>query len=389
MWIERDFNALVAAKSALPIKVLKGPRQVGKTTVLERLGSYTPVYLDDATTRLQAERDPRLFLDNLPRAVILDEAPLAPALFPELKRRVDAQRHDRTAEPAVDVWITGSNQTLLNRHVRESLAGRASYFDLNTLSIHELGDRYSLSDLLMKGGWPELYVSPHLTPVRYLNDLAATFIEKDIVSAAGIEKKAAFTKVLHLLAGRVGQLCNASDIATNSSVEVTTVQSWCALLEENGILRKLPPFFSNLNQRLIKSPKYYFEDVALATRLQGWSEPQPLLVSPAVGSLIENLAISEVVRFFANRFDLPTLYFIRSKDGVEIDLLISLPNQRYVAAEIKATPTDFSEKQMAVLNSLNLDVIDRWIISPTPAQPFRLARVVALPDIWQQLATVY
>ncbi len=98
-----------------------------------------------------------------------------------------------------------------------------------------------------------MYATPEINTVNYLNDFIATFIEKDIISAAGIEKKAAFTKALQLAAGRVGQLINYSDIAKNIGVDVTTLQSWVALLEENGILRIVHPFFSNLNQRLIKA----------------------------------------------------------------------------------------------------------------------------------------
>jgi predicted AAA+ superfamily ATPase len=212
MWIPRDFDGRRIAAGALPIKVLKGPRQVGKTSVLERMTTHRVVYLDDVALRTKAIDDPRSFLDALPARLVLDEASLAPPLFGELKRRIDEYRRSTrdgtaSADPP-DVWITGSNQTLLQRHVRESLAGRASYFDLNTLSIHELAAGWRLDDHLLLGGWPELRVSPTLDPIRYLNDLIATFIERDIVSAAGIERHAAFTKCLQLTAARVGQLMN-------------------------------------------------------------------------------------------------------------------------------------------------------------------------------------
>src|SRR5690606_24974519 len=123
--------------------------------------------------------------------VILDEAALAPELFPEMKRRVDEFRRNRETATPIDIWITGSNQTLLARNVQESLAGRASFFDLNTLSLHELGD-VDFGTYLMKGGWPELHLENPPKVDRYLNDLISTFIEKDIVATAGIEKKDAF-----------------------------------------------------------------------------------------------------------------------------------------------------------------------------------------------------
>lgn len=370
MWIKRDFEHFLESldpSEVAPIKVLKGPRQVGKTSLLEHSGRYKLVLLDDLNTRQMANENPRLFLDQFEnKPLLLDEATLAPELFPELKRRVDdIKRKKRQGKGAdnLDIWLTGSNQTLLEKSVQESLAGRASYFDLNTLSIHEL-NKFDLSELLIKGGWPELYVDTKLSPPRFLNDLISTFIEKDIVSAAGIERKAAFSKTIGLLAGRIGQLANSSDIAKNVGVETTTVQSWVAKLEQNAIVRIIQPFFSNLNQRLIKSPKIYFEDVGLASRFQGWTTFDPLFVSPAFGSLLENLLLTEVVRFFQNRGLNPKIFFIRSKEKVEVDFLIELSDNRWVAVEVKASPSDFTLRQVELLDSTKLNVIERWCASP-------------------------
>jgi len=392
MWIPRDFDGLRISVAALPIKVLKGPRQVGKTSVLERLKTHHVVYLDDAALRTRAIDDPRAFLDSLPPRLVLDEASLAPPLFAELKRRVD--EHRRTARdavasgPAPDVWITGSNQTLLQRHVRESLAGRASYFDLNTLSIHELAAGWRLDDHLFLGGWPELRVSTALDPIRYLNDLIATFIERDIVSAAGIERHAAFTKCLQLTAARVGQLMNYSAIAAAAGVELTTVQSWLSILEANGILRRLPPYSTNLNQRLVKSPKFFFEDVSLATRLQGWTDRRLLLASPLAGHLVESLAVSEVARFFVNRGLRPRLNHARSKEKVEIDLLVHLSNERTIAIEVKSAATGFDKPQLRLLDTLGLNVVERWVVTPSGGESQATAKVVPFTGIWDELDRV-
>mgnify|MGYP003340616925 CR=1 FL=1 len=387
MWITRDFDGERIAAGSLPVKVLKGPRQVGKTSVLERLGTHRVVYLDDLSLRTRAIDDPRGFLDSLPRAVVLDEASLAPPLFAELKRRVDEHRRTTrsAAAPPPDVWITGSNQTLLQRHVRESLAGRASYYDLNTLSIHELADRWTLADHLFLGGWPELRVSPRLDPIRYLNDLIATFIERDIVSAAGIERHAAFAKCLQLTAARVGQLMNYSEVAAAAGVELTTVQSWLSILETNGILRRLEPFSTNLNQRLVKSPKFHFEDVALATRLQGWTDRGALFDSPLAGALVENLAVSEVARFFVNRGLQPRLNHVRSKEKVEIDLLVRLSNDRTVAVEVKSSPGGFDARQQRLLDSLGLNIVERWVVTPTAGGTDETSKVVPFTGIWREL----
>jgi len=142
MWIQRDlFKFLQKDKGKrLPIKVLRGPRQVGKTTLLNHLKTHKLILFDDLGIRRLAQENPNLFFDQFTGPLILDEATLAPEIFPELKRRVDEERrqHVETGRAvSIDIWITGSNQTLLQKAVRESLAGRANYYFLNTLSLHE------------------------------------------------------------------------------------------------------------------------------------------------------------------------------------------------------------------------------------------------------------
>lgn len=388
MWIYRDFSPKIQSKEAQPVKVLKGPRQVGKTTLLEQLKTHKAIYFDDLATQRSARENPRLFLDQFSGPLLLDEATIVPEIFFELKRRVDEYKRTKVkkTEP-LDIWVTGSNQTLLNKHVRESLAGRASYFNLNTLSIHE-HKKTELPILIMNGGWPELY-SKKMSPVRYLNDLISTFIQKDIIGAAGIEKRAAFSTALSLIAARSGQIINYSDIAKNVSVDITTVKSWLSILEENGLLFTLYPYFNNLNQRYIKSPKIYFHDVGLATRLQGWTDYEPLFVSPSIGGLFETLVISEVTRFFINNGLEPKLFFLRTKEKIEIDLLISLPNNRYISAEIKMNPQNYTPEQSQLLKTTKLNVVDRWIIVPQASPDFENVKTIAIEQIWDELNSYF
>lgn len=387
MWINRDLQSFLKSTQALPIKILKGPRQVGKTSLLEKLSGYKVIYFDDLMTRRAASENPRMFFDQFTEPLILDEASLVPEIFLELKRRVDEQRRDPSL-PKVDFWITGSNQTLLQKNVRESLAGRASYFSLNTLSMHEIGDA-KLGDFLIRGGWPELYVNREISPVRYLNDFAHTFIEKDIVAAAGIERSGAFGKALSLIAGRVGQLVNSSDIAKNVGVDTTTIQSWTRLLQQNGVVSIVPPYTTNLNQRLIKTPKIFFDDVGLASRLQGWSDILPLMSSSQFGHLVENLAFTEISKFFTNCGEDPKIYFVRSKDQVEVDFLIEFNNNRFIAIEVKATPESWSEKQHELIESLGINVVEKWVVTPSNLSTSFInnpaVKLIEYKNIWAEL----
>ena len=394
MWIERDILKFLRKrpKGTLPVKILRGPRQVGKTSLLDHMGTHKLILFDDLTIRNFAQDNPVLFFDQFTGPLILDEATLAPNIFPELKRRIDIERRQRQAKEVstpLDIWITGSNQTLLQEEVQESLAGRANYFLLNTLSLHECQNSFSqevtLRTVFMRGGWPELHTSPELNAVQYLNDFIATFIEKDIVSAAGIEKKAAFSKSLQLAAARVGQLINYSDIAKIVGVDTTTVQSWIALLDQNGIVRILQPYYSNLNQRLVKTPKIYFEDTGLAVRLQGWSEFEPVMVSPYFGSLLENLVLAEITRFFTNQGMQPEVYFVRSKAQVEVDFLVQLPNQRFIAIEVKTTASDMTREQISLLDSLEINIVEKWVVSHTGPMKLGTAALIRWNQIYQNL----
>ncbi|MFN7905228.1 MAG: ATP-binding protein [Pseudobdellovibrionaceae bacterium] len=387
-----DFLTLSGKKSMQPVKILKGPRQVGKTTLLTSLPGYKLISLDDLSIRNLASENPKQFLDQFQGPLILDEVTYAPQLFPEIKLRVDQYKLNRLNQNStksiameIDYWLTGSNQTLLTDSVGESLAGRSSYFDLNTLSISEIKSDH-LPTLMMQGGWPELYSNPDVQYVSYLNDFIATFIEKDIVAASGIKQTAAFSKVLQLISGRIGQLMNFSDIAQNVGVESTTVQNWTHRFEQNGLLRVVQPYFTNLNQRLIKSPKIYFEDVGLAIRMQGWRDYEPFYLSPSFGHLVENLALIQFVRYFQNCGEKIEVHFVRSKEKVEVDFLISLSNQKWLAVEVKSSPQDWTEKQLSLSQSLHLDIVERWTVCPQHTNiGLKNSRLISIFQIEEEL----
>lgn len=388
IWYQRDFLIKKCTNSGpIQVKVLRGPRQVGKTSLIESLATHQSIIFDDHILRSQAQENPSFFLDQFTAPLLLDEASLVPPLFLEIKKRVDEAKRDlrlgKTITP-IDYWITGPNQTLLSKYVQESLAGRADFFILNTLSIHEMGET-NLSNLLMRGGWPELQANKAIDPTRYLNNLITTFIEKDIVQAAQIEKKAAFTKTLQLLAGQIGELLNYSEIARATGVESTTIQSWTLVLEQNHLIKIVLPYMNTINKRLIKTPKIYFEDVALAVRFQGWTEYGPLMVSPYYGHLIENLVYSELSRFFTNNLIEPKIYFLRTKEKVEIDFLIELPNKKFIAIEVKTTPQDFTGQQLQLLDSLKINLIKKLIVSPKSSMSFKNAEVVAIDQLYTLL----
>ena len=381
MWIPRDL-AKKWNQTSLPVRILRGLRQCGKTSFLEHIYPQSTVArMDDLGTRRLAQDDPALFLKQHSPAsrspLIIDEAQYAPHLFPEIKRQVDHHRRQRLSEGSASeipplFLISGSNQTLLTQGVRESLAGRASFYNLHTLSIREIlshNKDFSVFDYFLSGGWPELKLSPQLSVVNYLNDYISTFIEKDIAQSAGIEKLNSFETALGLLAARTGQQLNVSEVAGQSGVESSTLRDWISVLEQNQIVDLLQPYSSNLSKRLVKTPKLYFLEASLATRLQGWSDLPPLLKSPSAGPLFETLVYSEIVRTLDHGCHSVKLYYLRTREGQEVDFLLVAPNSRFLLIEAKMGIQSVSP---IVLGSELKKVIPSgtpsWVVTPDGPQ---------------------
>lgn len=329
MYIQRDITPRLA-QSRSAVQLLIGPRQCGKSTLLYHLGagSFHEVTFDDLQLRALANRDPGLFLEQFQPPILLDEVQYVPNLFPEIKRYVDERKRLRVEQDqplSILFRMTGSNQWLMDKNIKESLAGRASYFYLNTLTVHEIKNSFpesSIPDILFKGGWPELYIDTLLSPVQYLNDYTRSYIEKDIVLSAGVQKQEAFHTMLGLLAARTGMLLDYANIARDTGIQAVTVKEWVSILQRTALVYCLKPYASNLNKRLTKTPKLYFLDTGLATRLQGWQEQTPLLTSPQAGALFETLVFSEIIKFIQNYGKDWQLYLWRTKEGEEIDFLI-------------------------------------------------------------------
>jgi hypothetical protein len=189
--------------------------------------------------------------------------------------------------------------------------------------------------ILFCGGWPELYIGSSMSVVSYLNNYIRSYVEKDIVLSAGIQKQDAFNMVLGLLAARTGMLLDYTNIARDSGIQAVTVKEWVGILQRTALVYCLKPYSSNLNKRLTKTPKVYFLDTGLAVRLQGWQEQAPLLTSPQVGALFETLVLSEIIKFIQNYDKDWQLYLWRTKEGEEIDFLIMTAQGDVFAVDAK------------------------------------------------------
>lgn len=341
MWIERDISDSIQNNTD-PIQVIRGPRQCGKSSLLLHLDSeFQEVSLDDPSLRELAQNDPELFLRQFDtQKLFIDEAQYAPALFPSLKRMADLYKRENKNKRQTILRITGSNQILMDRNIKESLAGRASFFDMNSLSVAEIlkARKTNIQEILYTGGWPELHADKTRDVKKFLDDYINSYVEKDIVLAAGIQKSREFLKFVKLLAGRVGEIMDFSSFANDAGVDGKTIKEWVSVLERMHIIALIMPFSSNLSSRLIKSPKVYFIDTGLACRLQGWTSPAPILTSPQQGHLFENLVFSEIYKLNINYGLGWQIFHWRSRAGEEIDFVIQKDPASFIFIEAKTSP---------------------------------------------------
>ncbi len=361
MWIHRDISNFIT-KNNDAIQIIRGPRQCGKSSLILHLDpEFKEVSLDDPSLRSLAQNDPELFLKQFSsEKLFIDEAQYAPALFPSLKRKADLYKRDSKNKHQTILRLTGSNQILMDRHIKESLAGRASFFDMNTLSVSEIlnSKKMSIQDIIYSGGWPAIHASLNINPKKYLDDYINSYIEKDIVLAAGIQKSYEFLKFVKLLAGRIGGLLDFSSLSNDVGVDAKTIKDWVSVLQSMHIIELVQPYSSNLSTRLTKSPKVFFIDTGLACRLQGWTSPEPILTSPQQGGLFENLVFSEIYKLNINYQLGWQIYHWRSRAGEEIDFLIQKDPKNFIFVEAKVSSqkiqdlNSFPEVKKVFKNSL-------------------------------------
>lgn len=332
-------KTLKNAAAGFPVVTITGPRQSGKTTLVQAaFPRYRYATLEDPDSRAFATNDPRGFLDQFRGGVILDEVQRVPELFSYIQGIVD--RADRPGR----FILSGSQNFLLLHRVSQSLAGRCAVLRLLPFSRAELVGRpirdiakqatirrpgaskgvaisQDLFKTLFAGGYPRIH-DKGLEPQRWLANYYQTYLERDVRDLLNVGDLEGFGRFVRLCAGRSGQLLNASSLAGDAGVSHTTVRRWLSILEASFVVYLLRPHHRNFNKRLVKSPKLYFLDTGLFCYLLRIQSADDLVSHAARGAIFETWVVSEALKNFYNRGVEPDLYFWRDSTGHEIDLLI-------------------------------------------------------------------
>jgi predicted AAA+ superfamily ATPase len=334
--LSTEFNH--AARN-FPSILVTGPRQSGKTTFLLHEAGNEAAYIsfDDPIERGFALKDPNGFLDRFgEQKVILDEIQYVPEILPYLKIRIDRHR-SRNGK-----WLlTGSQQFHLMKNATESLAGRIAILELFPFSLLEMKQpqKNSLETVIWNGGYPDPSLHPEKRDL-WVRSYIQTYIERDVRQLQNIKDLRTFELFLGLSSAHHGRDFNTATLSRNIGVSLPTIKVWAVVLEASFLCFFLPPYFRNYGKRLIKTPKLYYIDPALVCTLTRQPDGNSALSGPMGGQLFEGLIISEAVKVFAMRGRRPDIFFWRSHDGLEVDLIIQIKNRLYpVEIKLTATPT--------------------------------------------------
>ncbi len=383
MYLRTLTQTIDAISTSFPVLMLTGPRQVGKTTLLEMCskGARAYVTLDDLDARSLAQRDPALFLQTWRPPLIIDEIQYAPQLFSAIKIIVDREKRNGL------FWLTGSQKFHLMRGVTESLAGRVAIVDLLGLSQAELHGRAAaslpflptpdwiahareetlestrakqLTDIYRQiwlGSYPRLNDEGPAVRELFYRSYVQTYIQRDVQDVLKISDQMSFNRFLAAVAARTGQLLNYASLARDVEVDNKTAKSWLSVLETSGLVYLLQPYHRNLTKRLVKTPKLYFLDTGLAAYLTKWPDAASLEAGSMSGAILETWLVVEILKSYWHNGREANFFFYRDTDQKEVDLLIEAGDTLYpVEFKKTAAPSQNAVRQFAVLDKLGKTV---------------------------------
>jgi hypothetical protein len=392
MYIQRTLEKTIKRASGFfPVILITGPRQVGKTTVLENCGvgsgtqkNRTCISLDNTEIRELAQQDPQKFLERYQAPLLIDEIQYAPQLLPYIKAIVDKEKKKGM------YWLTGSQQFNLMANVTESLAGRVGILNLQGFSQTEknkLPDTVPflpVKKLLMakektnkgtkglfhqiwKGSYPALFKGKDNDWKLFYDSYLQTYIERDVKQILKVSNEMLFVNFMKVLAARTSQLLNYANIACEIGVNETTVKTWISILQTSGLIYLLPPYSNNLTNRVIKTPKMYFLDTGLVCYLTKWNTPETLENGAFSGSILETYTLSEILKSYWHSGESPAIYFYRDKEKREVDLILEENGKLYpLEIKQKSNPNMDDIKNFSALSQFKKEIASGGVLCTAP-----------------------
>ncbi len=334
LYVPRRAEALILEwLTFFPAVVIIGPRQVGKTsltTAIRNQANKVSFYLDlERRQDLATIDNLEVFAEaNLDRLIILDEVQRKPSLFPELRSVIDRHR-----QPGRFVLL-GSASLDLIRDASESLAGRIAILELNGFTLDELSGLSTYVQHWLRGGFPDAQLAPSdRLSYEWRKSFLRTYLERDLPSFGLTASPTLTERLLTMLAHLTGQQLNLQSLSRSLGIDARTLGNYLNLLEETFLIRRLPPYFVNVGKRLVKSPKLYVRDSGLLHTLLDIETQNELLGHPIIGASFETYVIEQLHALAPRAY---TLYYYRTQNGAELDIVLVKGGTVRAVVEIKS-----------------------------------------------------
>lgn len=382
--------------SLFPAVLVTGPRQTGKTELSRKnFPKHKWILFDDALLAEQANKDPKLFLQNNPPPFILDEIQKAPGVFPALKEFIDIN------DPATgSIILTGSQPLQLMELVTESLAGRVGLLELLPMTPAEIFEYDTRSftfenwiaeppigksfpwkippyEFLFRGGFPrmalrELSNEAADASIR-LRNYIQTYLTKDLRDLSAISDLGRFERFLRVLSSYSGKILDLSEVARGTDIPQGTAHDWLSLLSASYIFWSAPGYSANLGKRERKRPKGLIVDSGLNCNLMNIQTHESLPKNPLSGFIMET-AVANCIRstLFMNATATPPIYHWNFKNEHEVDFVVEHSTGMLCPIEVKlsASPNKHHCQGLKLFRKSYSDKVDIQVLITTNERCF-------------------
>jgi uncharacterized protein len=380
IYIKRTIEEkLVLLLGHFPAVAILGPRQVGKTTLVNQIRKRLErdsIYLDLENPADSGALDhPVEFLNSLSRkTVIIDEIQRRPDLFPVLRSVIDSNRQNGR------FILLGSASPQLLFFSNETLAGRIAYLELSPFSHSEIQNIADFREHWLKGGFPDpfLFSDPYIRKTWFQSFLSA-YMERDLRMLGLSTSSANLQRLFQMISAMQGGILNMSSLANSLGISVPTVHNAISFFERSFIVRLLPPWYFNIGKRLVKTPKIYIRDSGIVNYLLGVSAYEDLLRQPTLGNLWEGYVVEDVINTLGDEYN---YFFYRTTDGTECDLVIFRAGVCIAAIDAKFTPGPQRSKSMTI-SMQDLQPQKAFFAVPECPMPYTISENLNVATPWQ------
>jgi predicted AAA+ superfamily ATPase len=340
----------------MPVMLIIGPRQCGKTTLSKIIGQELGmgyISCDNIPTLASIEFDPVGFLNSQTKPLIIDEAQRAPELFLPIKVDVDNNRYPGR------YLLTGSANPLLVPRLGDGLTGRMGICPMwpfsqgeirgvkETFLEHLLGkgswnkeypvlSQHEIVEMLMKGGFPPAIAAKSVDERReWCNDYLFNALQKDINDLSKIEHFSQMPSLLYGIANRIGSPLNVNALTDLIKTSEATIRRYIELLKSLFLIYPLASWSRNIDKKLAKAPKVYFSDTSLLLHSMDFDEQRLLKLPNVLGQVFENFVVMELVKQATWSSEPVKLYHYKTHDQKEVDIVVESPSGKVIGIEVK------------------------------------------------------